>query len=141
MATGEGRPLVEAVPDNPRRVTELTMQVRNKPTKEGREIGVYLARWADAALEKQLQQFPNMRDRCASCAFRSGSFPNGCLDTVMDALKCVMEGAEFMCHHDMIDDKPTEVCAGWLAVWSESATNGMPEQKAPWPFSHEDSQV
>lgn len=36
---------------------------------------------------------------CRSCAFRPGTVPNRCVDTVADALKCVFEGERhFLCH-------------------------------------------
>lgn len=53
--------------------------------------------------------------RCKSCAFREGTLPNKCADTVLDATKCMLEGIEFHCHCDMVDGQPTKLCAGWVA--------------------------
>ena len=62
-------------------------------------------------------------DRCLTCAFRKGDHPaNGSPETLMSALKCVMEGEPFWCHeHD-------RACAGWAAM-RFSKDNLV---KAPW---------
>ena len=86
----------------------------NRPSPEGRAIGEQLARLTDKAEPIVRAQFPNHTPRCKSCAFTAGTFPNGCLPTVMDALKCVVDGTPFHCHQEF-DDKgvPTDLCAGW----------------------------
>jgi len=97
--------------------------VRNRPEPLGQALGQQLARFADQ--EKEL--FP---PRCASCAFRAGTFPNGCLTTTANAMKCVIEREPFYCHeHRAVDGTPTQLCRGWamLAKGPEIAT-------APWPF-------
>lgn len=106
--------------------------IPNRPTPEGRAIGEHLARWADAADSEQRKQFPKMAERCVTCAFRKGTIPNGCPETVMDALKCVIEGVDFMCHHSPKDDR--EPCMGWLLLVSQSKGYG----KAPWDFAMQD---
>lgn len=105
--------------------------IRNRPTPEGREVGEHLARWADAADKDQRVRFPNMMERCASCAFRAGTLPNGCDETVMDALKCVIEGHDFMCHQSKGNSDP---CMGWLLLVSRLKKFG----KAPWNYSLDD---
>ena len=73
--------------------------IRNHPTPEGREMGAHLARWTEAALPK-LAAMGQEDDRCKTCAFREGTVPNRCIDTVADAMKCVVEGEHmFLCHH------------------------------------------
>lgn len=111
----------------------MTM-VPNRPSKEGRELGEQLARLCDAAEAEQLKQFPDMKRRCASCAFRKGTFPNGCVATTMDAFKAVMEGVDFMCHHSPQDaeGRHTEWCQGWFLLCSQQ--KGFKE--VPWEFSH-----
>jgi len=101
-------------------------KVINEPTREGFEHGYHLARFIDA--EEAKGPLPNGRERCHNCAFRQGTYPNGCVTTTMDALKCAMEGEPFLCHEDL---KP---CAGWM-LWRR----GDPKRKVevPWPFSDE----
>lgn len=69
-------------------------------------------------------------ERCKSCAFREGTLPNRCADTVLDASKCMLEGHEFHCHIDMEDGKPTRLCAGWeaarLALGGKVIKTGVP---------------
>jgi hypothetical protein len=98
--------------------------IKNAPSAEGRALGAVLARLHDAAEPSVLVQFPDHARRCASCAFRAGTFPNGCAATTMDALKAVIEGAPFYCHHDRsADGSPTAFCAGWaIAVTTIDAT-------------------
>lgn len=86
----------------------------NRPAAEGRVIGEQLARLTDKAEQEVIGTFPNHARRCKSCAFSAGTFPNGCLPTVMDALKCVVDGTPFHCHQQLDGNGvPTDLCAGW----------------------------
>lgn len=87
--------------------------VRNVPTTEGREAGAHLARMTEPAiLELAAQGEPD--ERCKTCAFRAGTYPNGCPITVMDAIKCGLEGTPFWCHDKSRQPQPT--CHGWFAL-------------------------
>lgn len=92
--------------------------VPNAPTPEGIALGRELARLCDAEEQKQLDQFPGQPPRCDDCAFRAGTIPNGCPDTLMDALKCVLEGEPFYCHKGMKDQDadPKRLCSGWMVL-------------------------
>jgi hypothetical protein len=89
---------------------------RNIPTPEGRALGAQLARFFDLEYPKAKAKFPSIAERCKSCAFRLGTFPNGCLETSLDALRCSVSGEPFYCHMDMEDGKPTKLCAGWAVL-------------------------
>lgn len=94
----------------------------NRPTPEGRECGAQLSELFDDADQTRTV----MRQRCTTCAFRLGTIPNGCEATVMDALKCVVEGLQFNCH-----EQQGKACAGWL-------TMRLKEPKTvPWPYSND----
>ena len=119
---------------------------RNVPTPEGREIGKELAwmtKQARADLVKRLGQEAVaglLPEPCRSCAFRGGTFPNGCSGTVLDALKCVMEGVPFYCHQSPQneDGRHTGLCHGYLTA--RTALVGKTALPTPWPFSHEHEQ-
>lgn len=78
----------------------------NLPTDEGRALGRELARLCDG----EAAAHPDAPERCHDCAFRLGTPPNGCAPTLMDAMKCAIEGEPFLCH---IDGK---ACAGWALM-------------------------
>jgi hypothetical protein len=83
--------------------------VPNEPCADGWAAGAHLARFAEQAIGNGPDR------RCEDCAFRKGTDPNGCVSTVMDALKCVMERTPFLCHHeDAAGNLPP--CAGWVAM-------------------------
>ena len=109
-------------------------KVPNRPTPEGRELGTQLARFCDAADAELRQHFPKAAERCASCAFRAGTVPNGCEMTLMDALKCLNENVPFMCHEVPHDTEPVRLCAGYAALMTPGRAVTM-----PWPFSDEPS--
>lgn len=91
--------------------------VPNLPTPEGRALGAQLARLADVEEERQREQFPNAKPRCADCAFRAGTLPNGCPETLMDAIKALAECVPFYCHHAFDNDgSPTRLCAGYALL-------------------------
>lgn len=104
------------------------MKVPNRPTPEGRMVGRELARLADQAEAESLKKFPKSRVRCRTCAFRAGTIPNGCVSTVMDAMKCVMEQKEFLCHEDM-----PHPCMGWVEF--ANVSQHLPPIQTPWEFS------
>ena len=117
--------------------------VPNRPTPEGKLLGEQLARLTDEA-EKELRAKLREQDarevmpeRCRSCAYRSGTIPDGCPNTVMDALKCTMEGVPFYCHQTPPngDGGYTGLCGGYLI--SRSALHGGEPLATPWPFSDE----
>lgn len=81
-----------------------------------------LAAIADEAERLSKIRFPGMAERCKSCAFRAGTLPNGCPDTVWDALKCVVEMRDFSCHQHFDENgKPIDICVGWLLAVSNHA--------------------
>lgn len=116
------------------------MNQKDRVTPEGRALGEQMARLAAKSIAEQKKQFPNMAEPCVTCAFRAGTIPNGCPQTQMDALKALVEGVPFMCHHSPTNEagELTELCAGWFAAYSATATKGMPKVECPWPFSPPD---
>ena len=99
------------------------MSIPNETTPEGRALGAEMARLCDTAIDGE-------DNRCATCAFRKGDhLANGSPATLMNALKCVIEGDPFYCHEH---ERP---CAGWVAM-SGRKDRGVPRPKleAPWPF-------
>lgn len=105
------------------------MTERNRPTPEGRKLGEQLARLTEKAIAA-LAAEGEPDERCKSCAFRAGTFPNGCPETVLDAFKCVIEGEPFLCHAPH-DGRP---CFGWYAA---AVSMEGKVGKVPFPFSHE----
>lgn len=100
----------------------------NAPSADGVALGKEAARFADLEIGKRKQNFPNHIERCSTCAFRLGTAANGCASTLMDAMKCVIEGRdEFMCH-----ERENHQCVGY-AILKRDNDKG-PE--CPWPFSN-----
>lgn len=97
------------------------MKTLNLPTEEGIQLGTRLAEFASIEASKK----PGIKERCQTCAFRSGTIPNGCPPTLMDALKCLIEGDVFMCHEE------TRPCSGYLLMKMDG------KGKAPWEYSDE----
>lgn len=95
------------------------MKKVNEPTQAGYELGYMLHRFFESAKLKP--------ERCRTCAFRSGTYANGCETTVMDALKCIMERVPFSCHEE------SRLCAGYVSMCAESPN----KLKMPWQFSDE----
>jgi hypothetical protein len=96
--------------------------VPNVPTPEGRMLGRELARLADIEEAKLRKQFPRLQPRCDDCALRSGTDPNGCVETLMDVIKCVVEQERvFYCHKGVKDGQPKRMCAGFGFLASTSA--------------------
>lgn len=98
--------------------------VPNMPTPEGIALGVEMARLCDIEEAKQLERFPDQTPRCDDCALRRGTRPNGCAETQMDALKCVLEGIPFYCHKGIAESEdPKRLCAGWVTLTTAGATS------------------
>lgn len=109
----------------------MSEQILNRPTPEGIALGRELARLTDRAEEGLRDKFPNAKERCGTCAYRLDTIPNGCAETVLDAVKCALEFRTFDCHETMVKGKPAQPCQGWLILCS--ASKGKVE--APWPYS------
>lgn len=104
---------------------------RNLPTPEGREGGANMVRMTEPAIAALVAQ-GEPDERCPTCAFRLGTLPNGCTETVLDAMKCGLEGEPFYCHDKHHEGK---TCHGWFAM--RYALRGA-TVKVPWPFTHEE---
>jgi hypothetical protein len=107
--------------------------IRNRTTPEGAALGKELARMCDEAEPQARLRVPELPPRCQSCAFRAGPhIANGSPQTVMDALKCVMEGREFYCHQP---DRVEQLCSGWaMFMLSKDAADFC---TAPWDYADE----
>jgi len=104
--------------------------IRNRATPDGQALGREMARLCDEAEPRARLKLPELPPRCASCAFREGPHvASGSPETLMDALKCVMEGVKFGCH-DV--HRPDHLCSGWLmlTLGGDGETIG-----APWSFT------
>lgn len=104
--------------------------IRNRATPDGHALGREIARLCDEAEPRARLKLPELPPRCASCAFREGPhLASGSPETLMDALKCAMEGVEFGCHDVHRLDHP---CSGWLML--TLGGDGKPID-APWNFT------
>jgi hypothetical protein len=110
----------------------------NRVTPDGQRLGEQLSRMTDVEVGKLIADGEWDHDeRCASCAFRYGTVPNGCVQTQADALKAVMEHETFSCH--VARDgcvAGAHPCMGWFAAMQ--AVNKKPKVKMPWEFSAPD---
>ena len=105
--------------------------VRNTPSPDGYALGERLDRFCEQEIEKYRATGMAVPRRCNTCAFRKGTYANGCVPTVMDALKCAVEGdTVFQCHEHRKGDEPP-VCAGWMLLKAKEGG------KVAWPFSDE----
>lgn len=114
-------------------------QDHNRVTPEGRTMGEQMARLTEASIAR-LAAEDEPDERCKSCAFVRGTVPNGCLQTQMDALKCVVEGVPFLCHQA---DRKGWPCYGWYAARvslrsAEKARGVALNVTCPWDFSPPD---
>lgn len=85
--------------------------VLNLPTVQGAELGRELSRLAEPVIAASGYA------RCDDCAFRLGTTPNQCPQTLMDAIGCLRDGEPFYCHKGVKQgDKPKQLCAGYAAL-------------------------
>lgn len=106
---------------------------RNLPSPEGRALGEQIARFADAIEQRWRKELGWVPSRCSSCAFRKGTFPNGCLPTQADVTKCLLEDKAFFCHQLPKDGSPMRLCGGFMLLRHRAS-----KVPTPWAFSHED---
>jgi len=99
----------------------------------GRALGAELARLCDAEESHVRERHPRSARRCNDCAFRLGTDPNGCPETLMDAVKGLIEGVPFYCHkHFDENGRPTRLCAGWaICVGTEAPLAAMAAAVVP----------
>lgn len=118
-----------------------SVKQRNRVTPDGQRIGEQLSRMTDIEVGKLITEGEWEKDeRCASCAFRHGTVPNGCAQTQMDALKAVLERKTFSCH--VARDgcaAGVHACMGWFAAMQFKGGAKRPAVECPWEFSQPDS--
>lgn len=105
--------------------------VPNIPTTEGRLLGTKLARLADLEELRIRSDFPQAHSRCNDCALRAGTDPNGCVETLMDLLKCVCEDTPFYCHQGLRDGEPKRLCAGFAILAGNDEFKAVVSNEAP----------
>lgn len=119
----------------------MSKLIPNRPTPLGRKAGELFGRLIDKSANELRDKFPDMQERCKSCAYRPGTIPNGCEETIMDAIKCAVELEPFYCHERFDKEgKPIDICQGWVIAISTTDAAKVRERcfpKAPWPYSHE----
>ena len=107
-------------------------------TPEGRVLGENMARLYDVA-ERRLGDMADPDERCKTCAFRSGTVPNGCPQTQLDISKCVAENIPFYCHQHR-----GQLCHGWvtlrISLGAVLDSMGMAEMTKDTKLSPPDSQ-
>lgn len=102
----------------------------NLPTPEGQRLGELLANYWEQEAPAFYAAWPDSPPRCETCAFRKGTYPNGCPASLMDALKCLMEHDDFMCH-----EHPGRHCMGFVVLAMAGDQTRKPI-KCPWPYSY-----
>ena len=89
--------------------------IPNLPSEAGAAAGAELARLVESDLARARES--GAPAPCVECAFVKGTQANRSGATVMDAVKCVLEGEPFFCHLGLKDeDEPTSLCRGYLAA-------------------------
>ena len=102
----------------------------SRMTPEGEALGAELVRLTEPVIARLAAEGePDVR--CDTCAFRRGTVPNGCAETVLDAAKAVFEGDVFLCHMRLAE---RATCHGWYA--GRVAVHGD-RTLVGYPYSHE----
>lgn len=104
----------------------------HRVSPEGRAAGEQTAALADKCVAK-LEAAGEPDERCKTCAFRAGTVPNGCAQTQVDLMKCIVENVPFMCHQH-----PKLPCYGWYAVRTQVKGAIPAGATVPWQFSPPD---
>lgn len=122
-------------------MSEDRVVIRARPTPEGRVLGEQLARLTEVEMVKLRAKFPGHLEPCGTCAFRRGTVPNGCPTTLMDAIKCAVEGDTFYCHEHR-KGEPMQACTGWLIAYTAMRSKPdvlkrMGNLTAPWEYTRE----
>lgn len=103
--------------------------VVNRPTPQGYLLGAVLAAAADRGEPIARLSDPTMPPRCKSCAFTQGTIPNGCPETVLDAMGALIETIPFRCHQHFDDDgDPMDICSGWIFAMAAPVVDAMREE-------------
>lgn len=105
----------------------------HRVTSEGRAAGEQTAALYDKA-EASLGDTADPDERCKTCAFRAGTVPNGCAQTQMDVMKCVVENIPFYCHQDT-----KRICHGWFTMRCALKGKIPAGTTVPWELSPPDS--
>jgi hypothetical protein len=116
------------------------MNIPNRVTPDGQKMGEQISRMTDTEVGRIIAEGEWDKDeRCVSCAFRHATVPNGCPQTQMDALKCVMERKTFHCHvaRDGLE-AGQHPCMGWFAAMQFNGGIKREPVECPWPFSEPD---
>ena len=103
---------------------------KNFKSPEGAELGAYMAKWCDDAEPKARLKVPELSPRCNSCACRKGDhLANSSPATLLDFLKCVLEGHEFYCHEPA---REGQLCSGWAMFMLAKDDAEFVEVDWPW---------
>lgn len=105
----------------------------HRVTPEGRTMGEETVALYDKA-EAKLGDDADPDERCKTCAFRAGTVPNGCIQTQMDVMKCVVENTPFYCHQDL-----KRICHGWFTLRCALKDKIPAGATVPWEMSPPDS--
>jgi hypothetical protein len=107
--------------------------IRNKPTDLGYQFGEHLARFADQEERRYQGSGLAVPRRCNTCAFRKGTYANGCEATLWDAHQCVIDPkSQFLCHEHTASQKPP-VCAGWMLLHRTAGEDQEQPSREPDP--------
>ena len=102
-------------------MSDQKTEERGGASAHGAALGKALARLD--ALGRAANPELELDEKCATCAFREGSFPNMCAATTRDAINSLAGNNDgFVCHHGMIDGEPTRYCDGFMAAMECSNT-------------------
>jgi hypothetical protein len=99
---------------------------RTSTSTHSPDIGAVLAQTVEPVIAR-LAEDGQPDTRCVECAFRVGTRRNRSQATQLDALKCVLEGLQFLCHMQV--ESP---CHGWVAA--RVAARGW-SIRVPWGWS------
>lgn len=89
----------------------------NRPSIAGAKLGRKLSQMAD----ESFALFPDALGRCRTCAFRLGTYPNRCWQTVVDAFGCLDINDPFHCHERFDAAGHPDLCAGYEIVSAAKA--------------------
>jgi hypothetical protein len=104
----------------------------------GVEISLMVARIVEPEIQKLVAQ-GEPDERCATCAFKHGTIPSSCHQTMLDAVKCLLEAKVFYCHAKTIGTGEwleAQVCHGYYAA--RQRTKDDAPVAVDWEFSQPD---